>query len=157
MTLTELGDLGDFLGGIGVIVTLAYLAVQIRRNTQAVRSASLDAVFTSHVEFQRTVWADPVLTKVWFDGMTGTTDLLEEDSRRFLFMLISAARLWENSYYKARGGTLESTSWAGMHQELTGVFAGPGVRIYWKLIRNMFSPDFVAFAEGAVRARTQPK
>jgi len=38
MTLSQLGDLGDFLGGIGVIVTLVYLAVQIRHDTQAVRA-----------------------------------------------------------------------------------------------------------------------
>ena len=48
MTLSELGDLGDFLGGIGVIVTLVYLAIQIRRNTQAVRSASLSPEERTH-------------------------------------------------------------------------------------------------------------
>jgi hypothetical protein len=57
LTLSDLGNLGEFLGGIGVIVTLAYLAIQIRRNTQEVRSASLDAVAASHFEFQRSVMA----------------------------------------------------------------------------------------------------
>ena len=51
MTLEELGNLGDFLGGIGVIVTLVYLAVQIRSNTQTVRVASLEAVVNSRSQF----------------------------------------------------------------------------------------------------------
>ena len=35
MTLIELGALGEFLGALGVIVTLAYLAAQIRQNTRS--------------------------------------------------------------------------------------------------------------------------
>ncbi len=31
MTIMELGALGEILGAIGVIITLAYLAVQIRQ------------------------------------------------------------------------------------------------------------------------------
>ena len=33
MTLSQLGDLGDLLGGIAVIVTLLFLALQIRKQT----------------------------------------------------------------------------------------------------------------------------
>jgi len=35
MTIMELGALGELLGAIGVIVTLIYLAVQIRQNTES--------------------------------------------------------------------------------------------------------------------------
>ena len=33
MNIMELGALGEFVGSIGVIVTLVYLAIQIRQNT----------------------------------------------------------------------------------------------------------------------------
>jgi hypothetical protein len=155
MTISELGDLGDFLGGIGVVVTLVYLAIQIRRNTRAVRSASLDSVTTSHMEFHRSVWGDPVLNEIWFDGRMGKKELSEAESRRFAFMVTTCARHWENAYQKARGGTLEATAWAGMHQELVTVFADPGTQTYWKMIRGMFSPDFVQFAESSIRARKE--
>ncbi len=38
MTLEDLGNLGEFLGAIGVIVTLVYLAVQVRQNTRMMRA-----------------------------------------------------------------------------------------------------------------------
>jgi len=150
VTLSDLGNLGDFLGGVGVIVTLAYLATQIRRNTQEVRSASLDAVAASHFEFQRLVWADPALNELWFTGMGGA-ELPEDEGRRFLFMVISLARLWERAYNKARGGTLESRSWSGINQELAGVFSFRGTRAYWKRVQYMFPPDFITFAEKEIR------
>jgi hypothetical protein len=152
LTLSDLGNLGDFIGGVGVIITLAYLATQIRRNTQEIRAASLDSIVASHMEFQRSVWSDPVLNKLWFDGYTGkTAELPEEDSRRFLFMLISCARHWERAYHRARGGTLDETSWSGIHRELAAVFASAGAKVYWQLIKGIFPLDFVDFAEQAIQ------
>ena len=151
MTLSDLGNVGDFVGGIGVIITLAYLAIQIRRNTQEVRSASLDTVTASHLEFHRTVWGDSALNKVWFDGMFGKVKLSEDDGRRFLFMVISCARHWERAYHRVRGGTLDSTSWSGIHTELSEGFSFPGTQNYWKRIQYMFPNDFVHFVDHAIR------
>ena len=40
MTITELGSLGEFIGALAVLVTLIYLVLQIRQNTQSIRSQS---------------------------------------------------------------------------------------------------------------------
>jgi len=39
-TLEALANVGEFVGAIGVIVTIGYLAVHIRQNTKAVRTSS---------------------------------------------------------------------------------------------------------------------
>ena len=41
MTIAELGAIGEFVGSIAVLVTLIYLAVQIRQNTKALSAASI--------------------------------------------------------------------------------------------------------------------
>jgi hypothetical protein len=146
MNFEALGNLGDFIGGFGVIATLLYLAVQIRSNTKEVRSASLDSTRNSYLESQRSLWRDPELVRVWFSGMAGE-DLSESDGRRFTLMLISVAREWEIAYHKSRGGTLDSASWAGIGEEFARTFATPGAQQYWKRIRFGFTPEFVSFAE----------
>ncbi len=35
MDLTQLANLGEFIGGVAVLVTLIYLALQVRQGTQA--------------------------------------------------------------------------------------------------------------------------
>jgi hypothetical protein len=57
--LEDLGNLGDFLGGIGVIITLIYLATQIRQNTNQLRQnadlarlAALDATGQQGMAFR---------------------------------------------------------------------------------------------------------
>lgn len=41
MTLEQYAAIGEFVGGIGVVITLVYLALQIRQNTKTVRSSTL--------------------------------------------------------------------------------------------------------------------
>ena len=40
MTLQELGGLGEFIGAIAVVISLIYLAAQIRQNTRALNSSA---------------------------------------------------------------------------------------------------------------------
>ena len=51
MSLEDLGNLGDFIGSIAVIVTLIYLAIQIRQNTATtkvqIRQAISEAQFAN--------------------------------------------------------------------------------------------------------------
>lgn len=39
MSIIELGALGEFVGAIAVVITLAYLAIQIRQNTRAMEES----------------------------------------------------------------------------------------------------------------------
>lgn len=50
MTLEDPGNLGDFVGGLAVIVTLIYLALQIRQSNILVRSS---AEQTTRSDFQQ--------------------------------------------------------------------------------------------------------
>ena len=155
--LDDLGNIGEFLGGIGVVVTLAYLAVQIRKNTQSVRSASLHSISTSMgstpnsrtVEFMDKIAQDSALTKLWFDGLSGTVQLSEADAQRLNLLLMSLVRRWENAFHQSRVGMLETASWSGMREGLALVFSSPGAQAWWKGARALFSADFVAFAEQA--------
>ena len=145
--LDGLGNIGDFLGGIGVVVTLAYLALQIRQNTQSVRSAALHSLSTSISEFMDKVAQDPALTKLWFDGLSGSVQQSEEELRRFNLLLLSLVRRMENAFHQSRVGTLEDASWSGIRAGLIAVLSSPGAQSWWSWARDLFSADFVEFAE----------
>ncbi len=40
MELAQLAQIGEFLGGLSVLLTMMYLAIQVRSNTKAVRAAA---------------------------------------------------------------------------------------------------------------------
>jgi hypothetical protein len=43
MSLEDLGNIGEFVAAVGVIISLIYLAIQIRQNAEALRSAMQQA------------------------------------------------------------------------------------------------------------------
>ncbi len=45
MTLAELGSLGEFLSSLGVMATMIFLIIEVRRNTDATRSTDLQRTF----------------------------------------------------------------------------------------------------------------
>jgi len=58
MTISELGSIGEFVGAIGVVITLIYLAFQIRQNTtqlkQNISMAKAAAVNNSNIALRHT-------------------------------------------------------------------------------------------------------
>ena len=40
MTLQDLGNMSQFIGGIAIVISLVYLAIQVRQNTRVHSSAA---------------------------------------------------------------------------------------------------------------------
>jgi hypothetical protein len=60
LNLESLGNIGDFVGGLGVVLTLAYLAVQIRQNTATTRVQTVQHLLTTNSEWINAMTGGPV-------------------------------------------------------------------------------------------------
>ena len=47
--LQSLGNIGEFVGAIGVVVSLVYLAQQMKQNTTSVRAASFNSMVQNSI------------------------------------------------------------------------------------------------------------
>jgi hypothetical protein len=61
MSWDGIGAVGELVGALGVIVSLVYLAAQIRQNSQVVRTATRQAVSTSQMEIGMQLASNPEL------------------------------------------------------------------------------------------------
>lgn len=50
MTIAELGSIGELIGGVAVLVTLAYLAIQVRHSNKISMSQAYQARFDSRAQ-----------------------------------------------------------------------------------------------------------
>jgi hypothetical protein len=75
MTFEALGDLGDFVSGIGVVVTLVYLAVQVRGNTQALQSNTLQTLQSEANRMNLATASNPELARVLVKAENGLDHL----------------------------------------------------------------------------------
>jgi hypothetical protein len=51
-TLQDLGSLGEFVGALGVVISLIYLARQMIQNTTSVRAASFNSMTENSIRLQ---------------------------------------------------------------------------------------------------------
>lgn len=67
--LEDLGNVGDFVGGIAVIATMFYLAVQIRRNTNATQASSMHEFLENWRALTRLSIENPSILDIHRRGM----------------------------------------------------------------------------------------
>ena len=122
MTIMELGALGEFVGAIAVVVTLAYLAVQIRQNTHTMDEGKrlalaqtyqmrADALQNMLVQASESEHIGPIITKLTSAGYpedAASLDQLSANERgRFRQWQIAQQTHWDNMFYQYQQGFLD--------------------------------------------------
>ncbi len=147
MTLQDLGNLGEFLGSIGVIGSLVYLAIQIRQNTRSVRAAALQEAVRDAAQATDQLGRDPELTRIWFAGQRDFEALTGEERQRFAVYSTSVFRRYENIIYQAHHGALDPESWEGIRKQLRYALSQPGTVAWWKRGQHLFNRQLREFVE----------
>lgn len=150
MSLEALGNLGDLLGGIGVIVTVIYLAIQIRQNTEQLRSNAAHAQNLAQEEVGRLMspWmsqiiADKELAALWRRGLAGDSTLDEVDQLRFEMLFMQLVQAYQSVFRRARR-TNDRNQWELMHGYIRMYRRQQGFAECWSRGKGAYDPDFVA-------------
>ncbi len=157
MTLQELAQTGAAVGGIGVIASFIYVAIQIRNNTRAVRAATFQQLVSSLVGQLDELARDGELCSLVLRGGDDFESLDRIEKARFRFHLLSHLRRVENAYVQHEIGTLKDQYWIGIREGLSAIFSSPGQRAAWILIKSRLNPNFRNFVDEIVsKATTKP-
>jgi hypothetical protein len=151
VTLEDLGNIGEFVGALGVVASLVYLAVQIRQNTRSVRTSTYHEAMRDFADAIDQLGRDAELTRIWYSGMADIESLSREERQRFATYLTSVLRRYENLLYQTQHGTLDVAAWVGIREQARYVFSQPGTRVWWDQAQNLFNPELRDFIENDLR------
>ncbi len=87
MTLEQLGNLGELVGAIAVVVSLLYLAVQIRHSSRVSQFEAHRNISESIASIMGDIAQDPDLYRLW-KVMTETPEEATHDDRERFGMLL---------------------------------------------------------------------
>jgi hypothetical protein len=107
MTLDDLANLGQVIGALAVVISLIYVAYQIRQNTNAVRSATAQAVHEHFSNWYNLVSADAELSRIAASGLRDYASLSEQERVRFVATFMSFLSYSQNAFLKWREGLLK--------------------------------------------------
>ena len=87
-TLSDLGNIGELIGAIAVLITLIYLAIQVRNSTNSNRAATLDAILSDWRTSQRETFVlNPANVELWRKGLSNFDSLNANDKTILNFIL----------------------------------------------------------------------
>jgi hypothetical protein len=151
MNWEAIGAIGEVVGAAGIIFTLVYLALQIRQNSQDVRSATRQSISTAQSQVGLQIATDPVLRAAaarWLAGEKESDDpedLLVDD-----VFIRSNMRQFENQYYQHQEGTFSDEMWPGYVESMYRTMRNPIFHRWWENNRKLYSGGFTLFVDEQV-------
>jgi hypothetical protein len=153
VTLQDLGNVGEFLGAVAVLVSLIYLALQIRQNTTTVRAGTSAAISESLARVTEIAGSDPRTARLWTLGIAGDQSLDAEDELQFALLFASYMRRLENAYFQQFRGFVDLEHWQTTERMLSTLMKFPGASRRWETLRGVHSDRFVAYVDGFLAER----
>ncbi len=126
-----LGNLGDFIGGIAVVASLIYLAIQIRHNTASVRAASGQGIVESFRKTNRMLLDSEGLQDVFLRGLREYPDM--EQPARVVFGAFMSDNLlhFQGVIALYDSGNLNEELYRAYLDFFAAYVATPGGARYW--------------------------
>jgi hypothetical protein len=146
-----IGAIAEVLGAAGVIITLAYLAVQIRQNShqlarsmQATRVAADDAVARGFDQWRQLLISDEKVSEIYVRGLENLSDL--DPTERLRFNQLLTTFIWI-AWQVWRSEDLISDA---NKQMLRHLMRHRGGREWYASHRTFLPDEFLAVLDGVV-------
>ncbi len=153
MSLGDLANLGQIIGAIAVVISLFYVAYQIRQNTNAVRSATAQAVHEHFAKWYHLLAADGDLSQIVANGLLDYSSLSDQEKARFIATFMAFLSYSQNAFLKWREGLLASPLWMGWELLIMNLICAPGGRMFWKERSYLLGEEFRQYVESELMKR----
>lgn len=147
LTLSDLGNLGEFFGAVGVIISLFYLGIQIRQNTRALKANSNHAINDSFSSFLRLLIETPDASRVLMAGAADLEALSEQERDTFYSLLGILFGNFENAFFHYQHGTMDEAQWKRWEIAVGWYLGFPGVARWWSNRKVVYSDEFRRFVD----------
>jgi hypothetical protein len=147
VTLNELGSLGEFISGLAVVVTLIYLALQIRHNTRAVRSSMHQDMVGSTARIAQSVSDSPDVGRIVLKADEDYDNLTKEEFIRFEAYAERVFGNFESVFYSYRNSMIEQDLWESWEASYLADISRNAMRRFWHEDRPMHLRDYMDFID----------
>ncbi len=150
MKLERWALIAEIIGGIAIVVSVVLLLVEVRGNTEALRSASAQSITDAATDVLLLLASDGELSSLRVTGDTDVSTLSEDDWWRYFFYYRQHWLRFQNMYFQASSGVLETGTWDTYAKVICFDITDPnrpGVRTSWPDHASILDPEFVDMVE----------
>ena len=146
MNWDAIGAIGEILGAGAVVVSLFYLASQIRTQNKEARLAAMHEILTAFREASKPM-SDGELADIFVRGNKDIDSLSDTEILRLIAVLNPVIRVLEEAYDQYTQGRLHKSKWDGMVRQYSSYMSAPCFQHVWGVRRNHYQEDFRSFVD----------
>lgn len=147
MNLDNLIVIIEIVSSVAVIISLIYVAKQLNQGAKSLKTSTRDSSFHSLMEWNYHVMSENELAWVFVNGCKDFNCLSEMQKPRFLLVMASFFKVFENIYLHYLDKSVDSAVWENNHKIFLAYFNTHGAQMYWNERKPMLHPEFVKFLE----------
>ena len=157
MDLTQLANVGEFIGGVAVLATLIYLAVQVRTSALEQRVTAAREATRELAGVLQSVVTTSERAELFLAGMTDMSGLEPAQRLRFSAIVGHLVRLFEQLFYQNQAGRVDPEVWEGFDQQLHDLAAYPGIEAWWPTRSHWYGRRFRVYFDSHLSEDNVPK
>ena len=155
MNWDAIGAIAELLGAVGVILTLVYLATQIRQNTSSSRTTAEVSFGQDFIDWHARISAQPEQGRIWDAAMENPDALSKDEVRRFIWLIAELFLIFEGQYKLFQKAYISADSWQSKTDMMLGFLQNSLVEQWWNKRMTPFSTEFIEYIESLDRGKDE--
>ena len=145
MNWDAINAVSQLVSSIAVVISVLYLAFQLRSSTRVARVAAMDAAAAALRDVTKPFMENAELARIWRTGLENLQTLGAEDQARFFHAAHQFLKALETIHYHYVYGLLDAQLWEGWRELLQHYINTPGIAFYLGRRSAVFSERFRKF------------
>lgn len=141
-----LGALGDFLGSIGVFISLVYLAFQTKQSASETRDASIHSIMELAIQFRSESYTGDLAQIRLKAGMSEELSPLED--LKYQGYLSALFELNELVFLQFQKNNLDPEYFEAWERRTRAAISVPRIKQFWGRTKDGYRASFVSYIDG---------
>ncbi len=145
-------SVAEILAAIGVMLSIFYLAVQVRKAQAVAESDAFMAAENAASNWRSGLARDPQVAALYRRATEDFESLTPDEQMQANWLFSDLFWVWQGMKVRANQGVLDQKSWAMVEQNIRIFAQMKGVQQWWPTHKSHFSPDFAETVDECIAA-----
>jgi len=148
--LESLAYLSEIIGAVAVVVSLVYLARQVRQNTKAQQTENFSRALDRVAAMQSLLSQDTATSVIFSKGVADTSKLAPKERMQFTWAMYELFGAFEFMFLASRDNSIPGEVWQRWSSAVAWWLTFPGVQAWWKVRPIPFAESFTAYVDSVL-------
>jgi len=145
MNWEAISAVSEIVGAVAVVISLIYVAAQIRQNTKMMRATAKQGLTEAS---QNLIYTAIDKSEEWVKLTTGDDASTREEDARMSLMVRAMLRGFESQCYQYESGLIEDDEWRALQTAIKDLCSLPGFNKYWQQLKPHMSERLKKVVDG---------